>query len=135
MARMNRVQLIGRLGQEPELRYLQTGAAVLNLSVATNDGYYDRNNTWIEKTTWHKVVCWGKLAERQNDRIHKGMEVLVEGSLEDNAYTDKEGKTRHDIHVKAMSVQPIGIAKQSDQTAPQDQPDTNEEFSDEDIPF
>jgi len=111
---LNRVLLIGHLGQEPDLQRTQTGKAVLNLSVATTTSFYDADKERREYTEWHKVVVWGKRAEALNDALAKGMRVFVEGSIKTNTWEDREGNKRRDVVINASVVTPLGATDKSD---------------------
>ena len=83
MARgINKVILVGNLGQEPELRYTGSGTAVCNMRLATNESYKDSNGQMVDKTEWHSVVAWARLAEICGEYLKKGSQVYFEGSLQ-----------------------------------------------------
>ena len=105
---VNKVILIGRLGQNPEVRYTPSGAAVANFSVATNESWSDKSGQKQERTEWHKVVVWGKLAELCNQYLAKGRQVYLEGRLQTREWKDKEGQTKYTTEVQAQSVQFLG---------------------------
>lgn len=102
---LNKVMIIGRLGQDPELRYGANGVPVCKFSVATAESYTDREGQRQEKTEWHRVTAFQKLAETCANYLHKGSLVYVEGSLTTNKWTDKEGQTRYMTEIKAQRVQ------------------------------
>ncbi|MBC5835671.1 single-stranded DNA-binding protein [Flavobacterium sp. F372] len=91
----NSVQLIGHVGQEPEIKTLETGRKLANITIATNDVYYKENGDKVEKTEWHRVTAWGKTAEIIEKYVTKGKEVAVEGKLTHRSYDDKEGNKRY----------------------------------------
>jgi single-strand DNA-binding protein len=91
----NSVQLIGNVGQEPEIKTLETGRKLANITIATNDVYYKENGDKVEKTEWHRVTAWGKTAEIIEKYVTKGKEVAVEGKLTHRSYDDKEGNKRY----------------------------------------
>jgi single-strand DNA-binding protein len=91
----NTVSLIGNLGKDPELTTLASGGKLAKFSIATNESYKDKNGQWANTTQWHNVVAWGKTAELVNQVLKKGSEVVLEGKLENDAYTDKEGTKRY----------------------------------------
>lgn len=101
---INKVILIGNLGQEPELRYTGSGTAVCNMRLATNESYKDRDGNLVEKTEWHNVVAWDRLAEICNEYLEKGSQVYFEGSLQTRQWEDKEGQTRYTTEVKAREM-------------------------------
>lgn len=105
MARgVNKVILIGNLGQDPELRYTGGGTAVCNMRLATNESYKDAEGNLVEKTEWHSVVAWARLAEICGEYLKKGSQVYFEGSLQTRQWEDKEGNTRYTTEVKAREM-------------------------------
>lgn len=106
MARgVNKVILIGRLGQTPELRYTGSGTAVCNLRLATDDSYRDSDDNLVERTEWHNVVAWARLAEICNEYLEKGSQIYVEGRLQTRQWEDRDGNTRYSTEVVARNVQ------------------------------
>jgi len=106
---VNKVILLGHLGADPEVRYTQGGTAVANLRIATNESYNDKNSgERIEKTEWHRVVAWGKLAEIVGQYLTKGRQVYVEGQLQTRQWQDKEGNTRYSTEVRASDLVMLG---------------------------
>lgn len=105
---VNKVTLIGNLGQDPELRNTQGGQAVCTLRIATTDKYKDREGTWVDRTEWHTVVVWGKQAESVNQYCRKGKQVYIEGRLQTRKWQDKEGKDRFSTEVVAENVKFLG---------------------------
>ena len=105
MARgINKVILIGNLGQDPELRYTGSGTAVCNLRLATNESYKDSSGQLVEKTEWHSVVAWARLAEICGEYLKKGSQVYIEGSLQTRSYDDKDGVTKYVTEIKAREM-------------------------------
>jgi single-strand DNA-binding protein len=105
---VNKVILVGRLGQNPEVRYTPSGAAVANFSVATNESWMDKSGQKQERTEWHRVVVWGKLAELCNQYLSKGRQAYIEGRLQTREWTDKEGVKKYTTEVQAQTVQFLG---------------------------
>lgn len=106
MARgVNKVILIGNLGQDPELRYTGSGTAVCNLRIATNESYKDSSGEWVEKTEWHSVVTWARLAEICGEYLKKGSTVYIEGSLQTRQWEDRDGNTKYTTEIKAQEMQ------------------------------
>jgi single-strand DNA-binding protein len=101
---LNRVMLLGHLGADPELRYTQSGQAVLNMRVATTESYLDRNKVRQERTDWHNVVLWGKRGEALAKFLSKGSMLFVEGGLRTSSYDDKEGNKRYKTEVHATNI-------------------------------
>ena len=105
MASLNRVMLIGRLGQDPKKAYTQGGTAVTNFSLATDEGYTDKNTgNKVEKTEWHRVVVWNKLADLCEQYLFKGSMCHVEGKLQTREWMDKDGAKRYTTEIVAQSV-------------------------------
>lgn len=105
MARgVNKVILVGNLGQDPELRYTGSGTAVCNLRLATNESYKDSNGELVERTEWHSIVAWARLAEICNEYLTKGSQVYFEGSLQTRSYEDKDGNTKYVTEIKAREM-------------------------------
>ncbi len=98
----NRVQLIGNLGKNPELRTTQTGRKWLSVSFATNESYKNSKGEWVTQTQWHNLVAWGKMAEEMEQKLTKGLEISVEGKLQYREYTDKEGNKRNITEIQIM---------------------------------
>lgn len=90
----NHVQLIGRIGSDTELKTLESGKSLLNISIATNDYYKDKEGNKQEKTEWHRLVAWGKTAENIDKLVNKGDEIAIEGKLTHRSY-EKDGETRY----------------------------------------
>jgi single-strand DNA-binding protein len=90
----NKVQLIGHLGSKIELKTLESGKIVGNVSIATNESYKNQKGEKITETTWHRLVIWGKNAELLNKYTDKGSEIAIEGKISNRDYTDKEGVKR-----------------------------------------
>ena len=102
---LNRVMLIGNLGQDPELRFTQKSQAVLNMRIATNESFFNRDsNERQERTEWHTVVMWGKRAEALNKILAKGRQVYIEGRLQTRQWEDKDGHRRYTTEVVANNV-------------------------------
>ncbi len=101
---INKVILIGNLGQDPELRYTPSGTAVCNMRIATNESYKDSNGEWVDKTEWHSVVAWARLAEICGQYLKKGSQVYFEGSLQTRSWEDRDGNTRYTTEVKAREM-------------------------------
>jgi single-strand DNA-binding protein len=91
----NKVQLIGRLGQDPEIVNLESGKKLAKFSLATNENYTNTKGEKVENTQWHNVVAWGKTAEIVEKYINKGQEIAVEGKLTTRDWEDKDGNKRY----------------------------------------
>ncbi len=91
----NKVQLIGNLGNDPEIIEYELGKKLARFSIATNESYKNKSGEWETNTEWHNIVAWGKLAERIESKIKRGNEVAIEGKLTNRSYDDKEGNKRY----------------------------------------
>lgn len=100
MSDMNRVTLLGRMGKDPEIRFTQGGEPIASFSLATSERWNDKSGQKQERTQWHNVSVFGKLAEIVRDYTHKGKQLLVEGSVEYEEWTDKDGVTRKTTKIK-----------------------------------
>jgi single-strand DNA-binding protein len=109
----NRVQLIGRLGGDPDIKSFENNRKMARLNIATSEVYQNAKGERVEATEWHNVVAWGKLAERAEEYFLKGQEVLVEGKLTHRQYTDKEGTKRYITEVEAVDLILMGAKKVS----------------------
>ena len=104
----NSVQLIGHVGQEPEIKNLEGGKKLANISIATNEVYYKDNGDKVEQTQWHRVTAWGKTAEIIERFVTKGKEIGIEGKLTHRSYDDKDGIKRYVTEVVANEILLIG---------------------------
>jgi single-strand DNA-binding protein len=145
---LNRVMLLGNLGQDPELRVTNGGQSVLKLRLATTESYLDRNRVRQEKTEWHSVVVWGKRAEALSKLLSKGSRVFIEGGLRTSSYDDRDGNKRYRTEVVANNIILAGAARggssgrSDDYGAPADEApaqtggyDDSDYGTDDDIPF
>ena len=107
MAGVNKAIILGHLGRDPELKYLQNGQPVCKLNIATSRRYTNKNNEAVEETEWHRVSVWGKQAEHCNNFLTKGRQVYVEGRLRTSSY-DKDGQKHYTTEIVADTVQFIG---------------------------
>ncbi len=109
MAGINKVILIGRLGQDPEVRYTPDGTAVANFSIATSDEWKDKNTgEKRERTEWHRIVAWRKLGEICGEYLSKGRQVYIEGRIQTRSWDDKDGNKRYTTEIIASDVQFLG---------------------------
>ena len=100
---LNRAEIIGRLGQDPDIRYTQSGNAVANMSVATNHSV-KREDQWEDQTEWHRVVVWGKMAEACAEYLSKGSQVYIAGRLQTRSWEDQDGVKRWATEIVAQDV-------------------------------
>jgi len=106
---VNKVIILGRLGQNPELKYTPSGSAVCQFSLATSENWTDKSGQKQEKTEWHRIVVWGKLAELCNQYLIKGRQVYLEGKLQTRSWDDKtSGQKRYTTEINAQTIQFIG---------------------------
>lgn len=108
MASLNKMTIIGNLGADPEVRYLDGGAVVATFNVATTEKYTNRNGEKVEQTEWFRVELWNEQAKVAEKYLKKGNSVYVEGRLRTELWTDKEGKERTSLKVRASVMQLLG---------------------------
>jgi single-strand DNA-binding protein len=128
---VNRVLLCGRLGRDPEVRFIATGKALCTLSLATDEHWTDGSGAKQQRTEWHRVQVWGKQAEACGQYLAKGRQVLIEGALRTRRY-EKNGETRSATEVIAQHIEFVGSSRPQENTGsavPPPQP------SDDDVPF
>lgn len=109
---VNKVILLGRLGANPEIRYTPSGAPVANFNIATSESWNDKGGQKQERTEWHRIVVWNKLAELCNQYLAKGRQVYLEGRLQTRQWDDKDGNKRYTTEVVASTVQFLGATNQ-----------------------
>lgn len=105
---LNKAMIIGNLGSDPEVRAIASGARVANFSVATNRKWTGRDGTSQEKTEWHRIVAWEKLADLAERFLKKGDRVYVEGEIEYRSYEDKDGVTKYITEIRARDMVMLG---------------------------
>ena len=108
MSGINKVILIGNLGKDPEVRYLDSGVAVANLSLATSENYKNKDGERVTQTEWHDVVLWRGLAEVAEKYLKKGSSIYVEGKLRTNKWVDKDENTRYKTEILADKLTMLG---------------------------
>ena len=122
MASVNKVILIGNLGRDPEVRYMPSGDAVANITIATTETWKDKSGEKQEQTEWHRVAMFGKTAEIAGEYLKKGSQVYIEGRLQTRKWTDKEGQERYTTEIRADRMQMLGSRSGgSDRMAPSDE--------------
>jgi single-strand DNA-binding protein len=104
----NKVQLIGRVGQDPEILNLETGRKLAKFAIATNESYTNAKGEKVETTYWHNVVAWGKTAEIIEQYVNKGKEIAVEGKLTNRSWEDKDGQKRYTTEVVCNELLMLG---------------------------
>lgn len=127
MASINKAIIIGNLGNDPEVRYSSGGDAIANMNIATTYSWKDKNGDKQEKTEWHRVVMFGKLAEICGEYLKKGSQVYIEGKLQTRKWTDKSDIERYTTEIVADRMQMLGSNKRNDVSRNDD--------IDDDIPF
>jgi len=142
MRGVNKVILIGNLGRDPEIRYTQSGTAVANLNLATSDSWKDAQGQRQERTEWHRVVAWDKLAEIAKEYLSKGKQVYIEGRLQTRSWEDKEGHKRTTTEIRADQMVMLGGRGGDGGARGEEPPGPADDFSrepfqakDEDVPF
>ena len=110
MAGVNKVIIVGRLGADPDVKAVGQGSTVTKLSVATSENWVDKEGQKQERTEWHRVVVWGKLAEICGKHLSKGRQVYVEGRLQTRSWEDQQGQKKYSTEVVANTVQFLGSA-------------------------
>jgi len=147
MGYLNKVLLIGRLGQDPEKKVTQTGQSVASISLATTEYYKDKSGSKQEKTEWHKVVFWGKQADLVEQYCKKGSQIYVEGALQTREWKDKDGNKRWTTEVVGRQIQFLdskggdnqqgGNQNQGNQQQSQHQQqcESVDDFLEDDVPF
>ena len=130
---VNKVILVGNLGQDPESRFTPQGTAVTNLSVATNETWKNQNGESQDKTEWHRIVMYGKMAETAAEYMKKGQMVYVEGRLETNEWEDQNQVKRKTTQVRCDNFTMLGRRQMQSQEIASDNQSSMD--SDDDIPF
>ncbi|MDD2502094.1 MAG: single-stranded DNA-binding protein [Geobacter sp.] len=148
MASLNKVMLIGNLGKDPEVRYTTSGQAVASFNLATSEKFKNKSGDWEERTEWHRVTLWGKLAEIAGEYLGKGKTVYIEGRLQTRKWTDRDGNDKYTTEIVGDKMQMLGgkgdggsssgggtrrpvAGGVADTTVSYDEPP----FQDDDIPF
>lgn len=136
MASLNKVMLIGNLGGDPELRYLPSGDAVANFSIATTESWRDKaTGEQREATEWHRLTMFGRLAEIAGQYLKKGSQIYVEGSIQTKKYTDKDGIERYATGVKCTVMKMLGSRSESQQNSSPAASNQTVNDLEDDIPF
>lgn len=131
MAGVNKVILIGNLGKDPEVRYLDSGVAVANFSLATTENYKNKEGERVSQTEWHNVVLWRGLAEVAEKWLKKGSLVYIEGKIRTRKWDDKEGNTRYSTEILGDNMTMLGGKPSSEEATVT----TQESDSKDDLPF
>ena len=105
MASLNKVMLIGNLGKDPEVRYTTSGTAVASFSIATTERFKNKNGEWEDKTEWHNITLWSRLAEIAGEYLSKGKTVYIEGRLQTRKWQDRDGRDRYTTEIVGEKMQ------------------------------
>lgn len=136
---VNKVILVGTVGKDPEVRYSQACSANASLSIATNEKWKDKNGELQQRTEWHRLKFFGKLAEIVGEYVKKGQTIYVEGSLRTDKYTDKQGVERYTTDIIVNEMQMLGGKRDGDQEQAKPQPAKPAPMGDDpfgdDVPF
>ncbi len=135
---VNKVILIGRLGADPEIRYTADGQPVATFRIATSERWTDKNGQRQERTEWHRIVAFGRLAEICGEYLSKGRQVYIEGRLQTRSYEDRDGVKRYVTEIVAQNMQMLGRREEvGPATGPASGPDDfiDEPPPEEDLPF
>ena len=127
MSGVNKVILIGNLGKDPEVKYLESGVAVANITLATTENYKNKEGEKVSQTVWHDIVLWRGLAEIAEKYLKKGSSVYIEGKLRTNNWVDKDENTRYKTEVLADKLTMLGRSQNQEQSS--------ESTSEDDLPF
>ena len=133
---VNKVIIVGNLGQDPESRFTPQGTAVTNLSVATNESWKNQSGEYQDRTEWHRVVMYGKMAETANEYMHKGMMVYIEGRLQTNEWEDQNQVKRKTTEIRCDNFTMLGKRSDGAQEKKSESADESfDESQDDDLPF
>jgi single-strand DNA-binding protein len=141
MASLNKVMLIGNLGKDPEVRYTPAGVAVASFNLATSERFKNKSGEWEERTEWHRVTLWSKLAEIAGEYLAKGKTVYIEGRLQTRKWQDNSGNERYTTEIvgeKMQMLSPKGETRRGGDTTSEPVSGGGFEeppFQDDDIPF
>jgi single-strand DNA-binding protein len=140
MASVNKVILIGNLGRDPELRYTGSGQPVANFTMATTENWTNKSGEREQRTEWHRIVAWGRLAEICGEHLAKGKQVYVEGRLQTREWEDREGNKRRTTEITAQQVLMMGRRGEAggmpaDEGSPPEPAGETGETGEDDIPF
>ena len=135
MSGVNKVILIGNLGKDPEVKYLESGVAVANITLATTENYKNKEGEKVSQTVWHDIVLWRGLAEIAEKYLKKGSSVYIEGKIRNRKWEDKEGITRYKNEILADNITMLGSrpsTEKSNENESQNQENSN---GFDDLPF
>lgn len=134
---INKVILVGNVGGDPEVRYLEGGVAVANFSLATSESYKNKNGERVTQTEWHNIVLWRGLAEVAEKYVRKGMQLYIEGRIRTRSWEDKDGNKRYTTEIFGDNMQMLGRKSDSSESnnSTEYKPPVVEEEGPDDLPF
>lgn len=137
---VNKVILLGRIGKDPDTRYMTSGEAVTNITLATSETWKDKSGEKQESTTWHNLVFYKKLAEIAGEYLKKGSQIYVEGRIQNRKYQDKEGKDRYVTEIIVNEMKMLGGKPEEEKKERQEKPKDKQQGNSfdnfyDDIPF
>ena len=132
---VNKAILIGRLGKDPEVRYTPDGTMVTNFTLATDESYKDKNGEKVQKTEWHRIVTYRKLAEICGSYLVKGKLVYIEGKIQTRSWEDKDGIKRQTTEIVASDMKMLDSRGQAKADVPYPDPDNSGSRLEDDVPF
>ena len=136
---VNKVILVGNVGQDPEVKYTASGVPVAKVSLATNERFKDRNEQWQDRTEWHSIVAWQRLAEIVGEYVRNGTKLYVEGKLQTSSWEDQQsGERKHRTEIVARDIVLLDSRQQTTETKnvrQEPSPEPVHSAVDDDIPF
>ena len=132
MAGVNKVILVGNLGKDPEVKYLDSGIAVANFSLATTENYKNKEGERVSQTEWHNIVLWRGLAEVAEKYLKKGSSIYIEGRIRTRKWEDDDGKTRYNTEILGDNMTMLGGKPQPEN---KNEDITSSENDEDDLPF
>ena len=135
MAGVNKVILVGNLGKDPEVKYLDNGVAVANFSLATTENYKNKEGEKVSQTEWHNIVLWRGLAEVAEKYLKKGASVYIEGKIKTRKWEDKDGNTRYNTEILADNMTMLGSKSTSESASPTTSEQQPAADTADDLPF
>jgi single-strand DNA-binding protein len=135
---VNKVILVGNVGKDPDIKYTPSGIPVAKLNFATNEKFKDKSGEWQERTEWHSIIAWQRLAEIVGEYVSKGSKLYIEGRLHTSTWEDRQsGETKYRTEIVAVDVVLLGGGNRNGDALPRPRVDDHNEheITDEDIPF
>jgi len=133
---VNKVILLGNIGKDPEVKYTPQGTAVAKFSLATNERWKDKDGEWQERTEWHNITCWKRLAEIAGEYLSKGDKVYIEGSIRTDSWEDDQQNKHYMTHIVALDIVMLSTKKGAANGDGSKRVATDgTEITDDDIPF